>query len=175
LLARGLKLEAGGDYTRAGKELTELIPRLSGENLDVARVRIGAAAYLARDNEAAYKYLMSFQAAAPDAEAERLYYLLECQRRLNRLDEMNATLEKLAQSYPQSHWRLEALVAVGNYYAAHDQPETAQPLYRTCPGRSHAARASDALPKLRSGQPGALLFRTNRGIEIRLAHGARVL
>ncbi len=132
LLARGLKLEAGGDYTRAGKELTELIPRLSGENLDVARVRIGAAAYLARDNEAAYKYLMSFQAAAPDAEAERLYYLLECQRRLNRLDEMNATLEKLAQSYPQSHWRLEALVAVGNYYAAHDQPETAQPLYRTC-------------------------------------------
>ena len=75
---------------------------------------------------------ISFQATAPDAEAERLYYLLECQRRLNRLDEMNATLEKLAQSYPQSHWRLEALVAVGNYYVAHDQPDTAQPLYRTC-------------------------------------------
>ena len=32
----------------------------------------------------------------------------------------------------QSHWRLEALISVGNYYAAHDQPETAQPLYRTC-------------------------------------------
>ena len=95
-------------------------------------MRIGAAAYLARENESAYKYLSSFQATAPDAEAERLYYLLECQRRLNRLDEMNATLEKLAQSYPQSHWRLEALVAVGNYYAAHDQPDTAQPLYRTC-------------------------------------------
>ncbi len=132
LFARGLKLEAGGDYTRAGKELTELLPRLSGESFDLARVRIGAAAYLARDNEAAYKYLISFQATAPDAEAERLYYLLECQRRLNRLDEMNATLEKLAQSYPQSHWRLEALVAVANYYVAHDQPDAAQPLYRTC-------------------------------------------
>jgi soluble lytic murein transglycosylase len=132
LFARGLKLEAGGDYTRAGKELTELLPRLSGESFDLARVRIGAAAYLARDNEPAYKYLTSFQATAPDAEAERLYYLLECQRRLNRLDEMNATLEKLTQSYPQSHWRLEALVAVGNYYVAHDQPDAAQPLYRTC-------------------------------------------
>ncbi len=132
LFARGLKLEAGGDYTRAGKELTELLPRLSGESFDLARVRIGAAAYLARDNEAAYKYLLSFQATAPDAEAERLYYLLECQRRLNRLDEMNATLEKLAQSYPQSHWRLEALVAVAGYYVAHDQPDAAQPLYRTC-------------------------------------------
>jgi soluble lytic murein transglycosylase len=132
LFARGLKLEAGGDYTRAGKELTELLPRLSGENFDLARVRIGAAAYLARDNEPAYKYLSSFQATAPDAEAERLYYLLECQRRLNRLDEMNATLEKLAQAYPQSHWRLEALVAVANYYVAHDQPDIAQPIYRTC-------------------------------------------
>jgi soluble lytic murein transglycosylase len=132
LFARGLKLEAGGDYTRAGKELTELLPRLSGENFDLARVRIGAAAFLARDNEPAYKYLTSFQATAPDAEAERLYYLLECQRRLNRLDDMNATLQKLAQSYPQSHWRLEALVAVGNYYVAHDQPDIAQPIYRTC-------------------------------------------
>jgi soluble lytic murein transglycosylase len=132
LFARGLKLEAGGDYTRAGKELTALLPRLSGESFDLARVRIGAAAYLARENESAYKYLTSFQAAAPDADAERLYYLLECQRRLNRLDEMNATLEKLSQSYARSHWRLEALVAVANYYAAHDQPDAAQPLYRTC-------------------------------------------
>src|ERR1700733_4660661 len=132
LFARALKLEAGGDYTRAGKELTALLPRLSGENFDLARVRIGAAAYLDRENEAAHKYLISFQATAPDAESERLYYLLECQRRLNRLDEMNATLEKLGQSYPQSHWRLQALVAVANYYIAHDQPDVAQPLYRTC-------------------------------------------
>jgi soluble lytic murein transglycosylase len=132
LFARALKLEAGGDYTRAGKELTALLPRLSGENFDIARVRIGVAAYFSRDSEAAYQYLTSFQATTPEAEAERLYYLLECQRRLNRLDEMNATLEKLAQSFPQSHWRLAALIAVSNYYIAHDQPDAAQPLYRTC-------------------------------------------
>src|ERR1700722_18400281 len=45
---------------------------------------------------------------------------------------MNATLEKLAQSYPQSHGRREALVGGSNYYAAHDQPDAPQPLYRTC-------------------------------------------
>ncbi len=132
LFGRGLKLEAGGDYTRAGRELTTLLPRLSGDNFDLARVRIGAAAYSARENESAYKYLTSFQVTAPGSEAERLYYLLESQRRLNRLDEMNATLEKLAQSYPQSPWRLQALISVGNYYTAHDNPENAQPLYRTC-------------------------------------------
>jgi soluble lytic murein transglycosylase len=132
LFARGLKLQAGGDYTRAGKELTALLPRLSGENFDLARVRIGAAAYQDRDSEAAYKYLSSFQATSADAEAERLYYLLECQRRLNRLDEMNATLSHLGQAFPQSHWRLEALVSAANYYIAHDQPEAAQPLFRSC-------------------------------------------
>jgi peptidoglycan lytic transglycosylase len=132
LFARGVKLQTGGDYTRAGKELTALLPRLSGENFDLARVRIGAAAYSVRENESAYKYLSSFEAETPEAEAERLYYLLEAQRRLSRLDEMNATLEKLAQSHPQSQWRLEALISVANYYAAHNQSETAQPLYRTC-------------------------------------------
>ena len=63
LFARGVKLETGGDYTRAGKELTALLPRLSGAAFDLARVRIGAAAYLARENESAYKYLISFEAA----------------------------------------------------------------------------------------------------------------
>ncbi|HEX5226663.1 MAG TPA: transglycosylase SLT domain-containing protein, partial [Bryobacteraceae bacterium] len=132
LFARGLKLEAAGDYTRAGKELTAVLPRLSSVNFDLARVRIGAAAYLDRENESAYKYLTSFQATTPDGEAERLYYVLECQRRLNRLDEMNATLAKLSQTAPQSHWRLEGLVSVGNYYIAHDQQDAAQPLFRTC-------------------------------------------
>ena len=202
LFARGLKLESGGDYTRAGKELTALLARLSGENYDLARVRIGAAAYLARENEAAYKYLISFEAATPASEAERLYYLLESQRRLNRLDEMNATLQKMAQSYPQSHWRLEALISAGNYYAAHDQPEIAQPLYRTC-YESFAADPQSAgchwnvtwsaylqdpapaegmlrehltrYPSSDQVEPSSLLSGPDRGIEIRLGFCAGLL
>ena len=132
LLARALKIIDGGDYSRAAKELTALLPQLSGSDLDLARVRIGAARYLARDSKPAYDYLRSFAASTPEAEAERLYYLTECARRLDHIDEMSATLDQLSRSYPQSHWRFQALMAVANYYSAHDQPQQAEPLYRTC-------------------------------------------
>jgi soluble lytic murein transglycosylase len=132
LLMRGLKLVEGGDYSRAAKELTALLPQLSGPDADMARVRIAAARYLARDNKPAYEYLRSFQASTPESEAERLYYLLDCARRLDHIDEMNATLEQLTRAHPQSHWRFQAVVSVANYYSAHDQPQQAEPLYRTC-------------------------------------------
>lgn len=132
LLMRGLKLVEGGDYSRAAKELTALLPQLSGPDADMARVRIGAARYLARDNKPAYEFLHSFQASTPESEAERLYYLLECARRLDHIDEMNATLEQVSRTYPQSHWRFQAVVSVANYYSAHDQPQQAEPLFRTC-------------------------------------------
>ncbi len=131
-LARGLKLVDEGDYTRAGKELTAMLPQLTGAELDVARVRIGAARYLARENKPAYEYLNSLQLATPEAEAERLYYLIECQRRLDRIDEMSATLGKLSQSSPQSYWRMRALTSAANYYVAHNQADTSQQLYRAC-------------------------------------------
>ncbi len=132
LLARALRILDGGDYSRATKELTTLLPRLNGADLDLARVRIGAARYLARDNKPAYEFLRSFEVSTPEAEAERLYYVTECARRLERFDEMNATLDQLSRGFPQSRWRLQATIAVANYYSAHDQPQQAEPLFRTC-------------------------------------------
>ncbi|HYL77584.1 MAG TPA: transglycosylase SLT domain-containing protein [Bryobacteraceae bacterium] len=144
LLTRGLKLVEAGDYARARKELTALLPELSGADLDLARVRIGAAQYLGRDNKGAYAYLSSFQAAASDAEAERLYYLLESARRLDRIDEMTTALTKLTESYPQSGWRLKGLLSVANYDSAHNQKEAADDLFRACyenfPGDSQSAQ-----------------------------------
>ncbi len=132
LLARTFKLIDGGDYTRARKELTALLPRLSGADLDLARVRMGAAQYLAGEYKPAYQHLTSFQAAAGESEAERLYYLTQCARKLDRIDEMSANLDRLSQAYPQSVWRLQALVASANYYSAHNQKDTAEPLNHTC-------------------------------------------
>jgi soluble lytic murein transglycosylase len=132
LLVRGLKLVDGGDYDRARKELTALLPVLSGANLDLARVRIGAARHLAREDKQAYEYLSSFQAPTPEAEAERLYNLLECTRRLDRIDEMRSILDKISATYPQSVWRFTALLSAANYYTAHSQSDAAEPLYRTC-------------------------------------------
>ncbi|HYL39117.1 MAG TPA: transglycosylase SLT domain-containing protein [Bryobacteraceae bacterium] len=131
-LTRGLKLLEGGDYSRAAKELSAVAPQLNGTDLDLAQVRIGVARYSLREYKSAYEHLNSFQAAAPESEAERLYYLLECARRLDRMDEMSANLEKLSTAYPQSRWRLQGLLASANYYSAHNQPENAEPLYRAC-------------------------------------------
>jgi soluble lytic murein transglycosylase len=132
LLGRGLKLVDGADYDRARKELTALLPVLSGANLELARVRIGAARHLAREDKQAYEYLSSFQASAPEVEAERLYNLMECARRLDHIDEMRSILDKISASYPQSIWRFNALLSAANYYTAHSQSDVAEPLYRTC-------------------------------------------
>jgi soluble lytic murein transglycosylase len=131
LLTRCLKLIEGGDYSRARREMAPLLPQLSGADLELARIRMGAAQYLARDNKGAHEYLNSLHVTAPELEAERLYYLQESSRRLDRIDEMNATLAKL-KAYPQSQWRLQGLIGAANYYASHGQPESAEPLYRTC-------------------------------------------
>ncbi|HEX4593599.1 MAG TPA: transglycosylase SLT domain-containing protein, partial [Bryobacteraceae bacterium] len=132
LLSRAVKLVDGGDYDRARKELTALLPVLSGANLDLARVRIGAARHFAREDKQAYEYLSSFQATPAEREAERLFYLLECARRLDRLDEVKTILDRISASYPQSIWRFNALLSVANYYTAHSQSDAAEPLYRTC-------------------------------------------
>ncbi len=132
LLARAFKLIDGGDYTRAHKELKSLLPKLGGAELDLARVRMGAAQYLAGDYKPAYEYLTKFQAGTPESEAERLYYVVQSTRRLDRIDEMQNNLAQLSRGYPQSVWRLQALIAAANYYMAHDQKDAGEPLYRAC-------------------------------------------
>jgi len=131
LLARAFKMIDGGDYTRAHKQLNGLLPRLSGADLDLARVRMGATQYLAGEYKPAYQHLTSFQAAG-ESEAERFYYLLQCARRLDRIDEMSAALDRLSGAYPRSTWRLQGLIAAANYYSAHNQRDAGEPLYRAC-------------------------------------------
>ena len=132
LLARAFKLIDGGDYSRARKELEALLPSLSGAESDLGRVRIGVARYLAREYRETYSYLGSFEVSTPEAEAERLYYLLQNARHLDKIDEMNAALERLSKSYPLSRWRLQALLAVAGYYGLRNEPASYEPVYRAC-------------------------------------------
>jgi peptidoglycan lytic transglycosylase len=132
LLARCLKLLEGADYARAAKELAAVAPQLSGADLELARVRIGVAHYQGREYKPAYTQLTSFEAADPEVEAERLFYLMETERRLDRIDEMDATLAKLSAAYPESRWRRDALISAGSYYTNQKQPELAAPFYQTC-------------------------------------------
>lgn len=131
-LTRCSHLIEGKDYARARRELESLIPELSGSDADTARVLLGAAMYLDGNRQKAFDYLKSLNVADGDAAAERLYYLEECARRLDRTSEMDAALSQLAQSYPASKWRFSALVAAGRYYAVKNQPAQSEALFHAC-------------------------------------------
>ncbi len=137
MLSRALKLLGAGQVPTARKELEALVPQLGGADRDLARVRIGVADYEAQDTAAAHQELASLEAPAPatlapEADAERLYYLLQCARRLNNQEEVDQTLDRLGRLYPTSPWRLQALLAAANRYLIVNQMDAYEPLYRAC-------------------------------------------
>jgi soluble lytic murein transglycosylase len=132
MLGRALKLLEGGQIQRARKELEALTPQLSGADRDLARVRIGVADYDAKETAGAFRYLKSLENLSPDADAERLYYILLCARRLNNNSEATAAFDRLGHSHRDSTWRLQALVVTGNQLLTENQFEAYEPLYREC-------------------------------------------
>jgi soluble lytic murein transglycosylase len=132
MLGRALKMLTAGKTKDARKELEALIPQLVGADRDMARVGLGVADYDTQDNAVARKYLASLESLAPEADAERLYYLVQCARRLNNQEEMVAAMEKLGRLYAASSWRLQALLAVANRYLIDNQTTAYEPLYRAC-------------------------------------------
>jgi soluble lytic murein transglycosylase len=132
MLGRALKLLDGGRAEQAKKELLALVPRLGGDERDAALVKIGVAQYVAKDTKAAQKYLTELTVQSPQADAERLHYLLLCARRANDRTAMSTELDELARLHPDSPWRLEALLAMGNSYLVENQVDAYEPLYRAC-------------------------------------------
>jgi len=115
---------------QARTEYHELAGELSGPARDQARVRIGETDYLDGRTATAYPYLRQLDLPESEAEAERLSYLVECTRRLTDDDEMKSVLERLAQHYPHSPWRLKALLSAANRFLLVNRPEEFVPLYK---------------------------------------------
>jgi len=132
MLGRAIKLLDASQAVRARKELEALVPQLGGAERDLARVRIGVARYTAEENAVAYKYLSTLEVASPEADAERLFYVMQSARRLNNLDEMDAVETKLGSLYPGSPFRLQAVLAAANRYLTENKPDQYEPLYRAC-------------------------------------------
>jgi len=132
MLGRALKLLEAKQTKEARKELEALVPQLGGADRDRARVSIGVADYDAEDTAAAHRELASLESLAPEADAERLYYVLQCARRLNNQEEVNSALDRLGRLYPASPWRLQALLAAANRYLTENQMDAYEPLYRAC-------------------------------------------
>jgi soluble lytic murein transglycosylase len=130
MLGRGEKFMAENDYVRAHQEFAAMVPQLAGLERDQARVRVGAADYLRGETAAASRYLQSLDLSHSEADAERLYYLAECQRRANDDDERLETVKRLAKDYRRSPWRLKALVSAANHYLLQNRSDMFEPLYQ---------------------------------------------
>ena len=101
-LGRALKLLDAGQTRTARRELVALATQLGGPERDTAQVKIGVADYVAKDTRAARKYLTELTVESPQADAERIYYLLLCARRGDdRAGAANA-LEQLTRLHPDS-------------------------------------------------------------------------
>jgi soluble lytic murein transglycosylase len=115
---------------QARSEYLELAGELTGLERDQARVRIGETDFLDGRTASAYPYLRQLDLPESEADAERLTYLVESTRRLTDDDEMKSTLERLAERYPHSPWRLKALLSAANRFLLVNRPEEFVPLYR---------------------------------------------
>jgi soluble lytic murein transglycosylase len=118
------------EYVKAHQEYSALAESLTGSEKDDAKVGIGASDYLAGDSTAALRYLKALHVTRLEADAERLYYLTEAARKSNDDTTMMEAVKQLGEHYPQSGWRLKALVAAGNRYLLTNDREMYIPLFK---------------------------------------------
>lgn len=130
LLARADRFFELHDYTHARSEYLAIMDRLTGLEREQARVRIGASDYLAGKEKIAAPFLKSLELSEPAADAERLYYLVECARTRKDDADMMAQVERLGEKHRESPWRLKGLYSAANRYLLIHEPERYVPLYK---------------------------------------------
>ncbi len=132
MLGRAQKLFDSSNGAAARIELAAAIPQLTGAPRDLARVRLGVADYVDNHTQAAFEYLSALKVDDPEADAERLDYLIRCARKLDKHADVKPFLNQLEQRHPQSPWRLEALISVADQARVDNDPGTYLPLYGAC-------------------------------------------
>jgi soluble lytic murein transglycosylase len=118
-------------YSKARQEYSALAGSLDGPEKDDAKVGIGKSDYLAGEFTQAFRYLISLHVTRADADAERLYYVAEAARKADNNTEMMEAVKQLGAHYPQSPWRLKALIAAGNQYLLSNDGEKSTSLFKT--------------------------------------------
>lgn len=132
LLERAQKLFDANNPAAAKIELAAAINQLGGAERDLARVRLGVADFLAGNNGAAFQYLSALKVDDPEADAERLCYLIRVARKLDRNADVKPFLQDLEKSHASSPWRLDALISVADSARVANDAATYLPLYHAC-------------------------------------------
>ncbi len=98
----------------------------------MARVRLGVADYQSNHVADAFAYLSALKVDDPEADAERLNYLIRCARKPDRHADVRQYLTELEQLHPTSKWRLDALVFLADQARTENDSGTFVPLYQAC-------------------------------------------
>jgi len=132
MLGRAEKWLRAREFQRARSEYQSIAAQSAGPDRERAHLRLAAIDYFRYENNSAYKRLAALKVSSPEVDAERLYYMVECARRLGRDDLMRECLDALARRHRRSVWRQKALVTAGNRYLIDNLVEQYVPLYRAC-------------------------------------------
>jgi len=153
LLQHADRLLDAREFRLARTEYNAISEHSSGLEHDQALVRLGWVEYLSGRVPAADSYLASLQVSAPDAEAERLEYVVETSRRLDNDGALKHALADLEEKFPKSPFRMKALMSAANGYLVENRRDDYLPLYRavyeffpaeTAAGSSHWKVTFDA-------------------------------
>ena len=144
-LARAEALLGARKFLRAAAEYARAAEGLAGGDLERALVHLGAAEYGGLRTTRAYQRLKLLKVENPDLDAERIYFLGECARRLKRMEEFRARADELGEKYPASKWCEKALFSLGNYHLLKQKTALSRSYYeqaaRKFPQGEYAARA----------------------------------
>lgn len=120
------------EFNRARSEYESIAAQSGGPDRERALLRLAAIDYFRYENNSAYTKLAALKVSSLEVDAERLYYMVECARRLGRDDQMSQCLDTLARRHRRSVWRQKALVTAGNRYLIDNLVEQYVPLFRAC-------------------------------------------
>ena len=121
---------AAKQYAKARAEYVTLAETLTGPERYLARVGVGIADYMAGAAGIAFRYLDTLRVASPEADAQRLYYVVETARKIVDDEAMGEAVHELDQRYPQSPWRMKALISAGNRHVSTNDRAHYTPLFR---------------------------------------------
>ena len=100
------------NWRDARNEYSQLLPQLSGADLERAQMRVFAAGLSLGGGPSE---LEAFQITDPDVDAERFFWLAQFYRTSQQETQMVAAIESAASRGPASKWTEQALFLGGNY------------------------------------------------------------
>ena len=144
-LGRAVQLYGARRYADARTAFAALQPELSGDDKELAELRIAESDhFLQRYQQAVDRLRPWVDRGARQAEAR--FFMLSALRGLGRNDEFLAQTRALVNEFPDSSWSEEALNNLGTYYILENDDESAAAafaeLYEKFPTGPRAERAA---------------------------------